>query len=54
MGDSLDVIKNNILNWVEDNFGIKFEFRKYQLESIMDVSLLSVIIDLIMNIIDSN
>ena len=35
MGDSLDVIKNNILNWVEDNFGIKFEFRKYQLESIM-------------------
>ena len=35
MGDNLDVIKNNILNWVEDNFGIDFEFRKYQLESIM-------------------
>lgn len=35
MGDNLNVIKNNILNWVEDNFGIDFVFRKYQLESIM-------------------
>ena len=35
MSDNLDVIKTNILNWVEDNFGIDFKFRKYQLESIM-------------------
>ena len=35
MLDNLDVIKNNILNWVEDNFGIDFKFRSYQLESIM-------------------
>jgi Rad3-related DNA helicase len=33
--NELNNIKNNILEWVEDNFGIDFEFRQYQLESIM-------------------
>lgn len=35
INSNLDVIKTNILNWVTDNLGIDFKFRKYQLESIM-------------------
>ena len=35
--DNLETIKTQILNWVSDNFGNSFKFRKYQLESIMFV-----------------
>ena len=33
----LDSLKDNIIDWVEDNLGTDFTFRKYQLESIMFV-----------------
>lgn len=31
----LDVIEHNIKEWVKENIGVDFEFRKYQLEAIM-------------------
>ena len=32
---TIESIKSNILDWVENNIGLDFSFRKYQLESIM-------------------
>ena len=32
---TIESIKSNILDWVENNIGLNFSFRKYQLESIM-------------------